>query len=95
MGFKIKEAREKENLSQAELARKSGVSQNLIARLESGSLTNTTTDTLFKISKALNVKVEQIFLLTTFNMLNINKERRKAYGNKDIVGIQRCDVFRY
>lgn len=87
MGFKIKEAREKENLSQAELARKSGVSQNLIARLESGSLTNTTTDTLFKISKALNVKVEQIFLLTMFNMLNINKERRKAYGNKDIIGI--------
>lgn len=61
MGFKIKELREKENLSQAELAQKSGVSQNLIARLESGALTNTTTDTLFKISKALNVKVEQNF----------------------------------
>lgn len=71
MGFKIKELREKENLSQAELAQKSGVSQNLIARLESGSLTNTTTDTLFKISKALNVKVEQIFLQITFNMLNV------------------------
>lgn len=71
MGFKIKELREKENLSQAELAQKSGVSQNLIARLESGALTNTTTDTLFKISKALNVKVEQIFLQIMFNMLNI------------------------
>lgn len=42
MGFKIKELREKENLSQAELAQKSGVSQNLIARLESGALTTTT-----------------------------------------------------
>lgn len=71
MGFKIKELREKENLSQAELAQKSGVSQNLIARLESGSLTNTTTDTLFKISKALNVKVEQIFLQIKFNVLNV------------------------
>lgn len=71
MGFKIKELREKENLSQAELAQKSGVSQNLIARLESGALTNTTTDTLFKISKALNVKVEQIFLQIMFNTLNI------------------------
>jgi transcriptional regulator with XRE-family HTH domain len=71
MGFKIKELREKENLSQAELAQKSGVSQNLIARLESGALTNTTTDTLFKISKALNVKVEQIFLQIMFNMLNV------------------------
>ena len=58
---RLKELRTKENLSQAELAQKSGVSQNLIARLESGALTNTTTDTLFKISKALNVKVEQIF----------------------------------
>ena len=58
---KLRNCEKKENLSQAELAQKSGVSQNLIARLESGALTNTTTDTLFKISKALNVKVEQIF----------------------------------
>lgn len=61
MGFKIKELREKAGLSQTELSKKSGVSQNLIARLESGSLTNTTTDTLFKIANALGVRVEQLF----------------------------------
>lgn len=61
MGFKIKELREKAGLSQAELSKKSGVSQNLIARLESGSLTNTTTNTLFKIANALGVRVEQLF----------------------------------
>lgn len=61
MGFKIKELREKAGLSQAELSKESGVSQNLIARLESGSLTNTTTDTLFKIANALGVRVEQLF----------------------------------
>lgn len=61
MGFKIKELRKKAGLSQTELSKKSGVSQNLIARLESGSLTNTTTDTLFKIANALGVRVEQLF----------------------------------
>lgn len=61
MGFKIKELREKAGLSQAELSKESGVSRNLIARLESGSLTNTTTDTLFKIANALGVRVEQLF----------------------------------
>ena len=61
IGFKIKELREKAGLSQAELYKESGVSQNLIARLESGSLTNTTTDTLFKIANALGVRVEQLF----------------------------------
>lgn len=74
MGFKIKELREKAGLSQAELSKESGVSQNLIARLESGSLTNTTTDTLFKIANALGVRVEQLFLRMMFNKLNINKE---------------------
>lgn len=62
MEFRIKEFREKENITQRQLAEKSGVSQNLIARLESGELTNTTAETLTKLSKALNCKVADIFL---------------------------------
>lgn len=61
MSFRIKEIREKKSLTQEELANKSGVSRNLIARLESGGLKNTTTDTLFKIANALSVKVETLF----------------------------------
>ena len=52
MGFRIKELREEKNWSQSVLAEKSGVSRNLIARLESGELTFTTTDTLLKLAKA-------------------------------------------
>lgn len=61
MGFRIKELREEKNWSQSVLAEKSGVSRNLIARLESGELTFTTTDTLLKLAKALGKKVNEIF----------------------------------
>ena len=72
MGFRIKELREEKNWSQSVLAEKSGVSRNLIARLESGELTFTTTDTLLKLAKALGKKVNEIFLKMMFNMLNTN-----------------------
>ena len=61
-GYKIKEYRERKNLSQTELARISGVSRSIIVGLETGTYTTTTTDTLLKIAKALNVKVQDIFL---------------------------------
>ena len=70
MGFRIKELREEKNWSQSVLAEKSGVSRNLIARLESGELTFTTTDTLLKLAKALGKKVNEIFLKMMFNVLN-------------------------
>ena len=61
MGYKIREFRNEIKMSQDELAKKSGVSRTIISRLESGTLTTTTTDTLLKIAKALNRKVADIF----------------------------------
>lgn len=61
MEFLIKKLREQQGLTQNELSTKSGVSRNLIARLESGDIQNTTTDTLFKIANALEVRVENLF----------------------------------
>lgn len=61
MGYKIKECREELNMSQTELSQKAGVSRTIISGLESGAITVTTTDTLLKISKALNKKVSEIF----------------------------------
>lgn len=72
MGFRIKELREEKNWSQCVLAEKSGVFRNLIARLESGELTFTTTDTLLKLAKALGKKVNEIFSKMMFNVLNTN-----------------------
>ena len=61
MQIKLKELREKEKLTQKQLAEKSGVSLNLIARIESGELKSTSTNTLFKLAKALNTSVEYFF----------------------------------
>ena len=61
MPFRIKELREEKGWTQEELAIKSGVSRNLIARLESGSLNSTSTDTLFKLADALGTKAKYLF----------------------------------
>ena len=53
MGYRIRECRKEKNMSQCELAEKSGVSRTIISGLENGTITTTTTDTLLKIAKAL------------------------------------------
>jgi len=61
MGYKIKEVREAQKMTQEELAEKSGVSRGTISALENGSVRTTTTKTLFKLAKALGASVDQIF----------------------------------
>jgi len=61
MGYRIKEAREEQGMTQDELAIKSGVSRSIINGLETGRSTVTTNVTLLKIAKALGKKVADIF----------------------------------
>lgn len=61
MGYKIKEAREKMRMTQAELAKKSGVSRTTISGLENGTARSTSTKTLLKIAHALNTTIDHIF----------------------------------
>ena len=62
MEYKIREFRKEKRWSQGELARKAGISRASIARLEGGNDVTTTTDTLKKISDALGVPMDSIFL---------------------------------
>lgn len=57
---KIKRAREKLGLSQEKLARLADVSNNTIINIEAGKQQNPTVETLKKISKALNVPIEDL-----------------------------------
>jgi DNA-binding XRE family transcriptional regulator len=59
--YKIKELRESMNMTQEELAEKSGVSRATICALESGAVRTTTTKTLIKIAQALSTTIDQIF----------------------------------
>ena len=61
MGYKIREVREAKDMTQEQLALKSGVSRGTISALENGASRTTTTKTLVKIACALGVALDQIF----------------------------------
>ena len=61
MGYKIKEIRESLDMTQEELAEKSGISRVTISGLENGTERNTMSKTLIKIANALGVSLDQIF----------------------------------
>ena len=61
MGYRIKEEREAQGMTQEELVEKSGVSRVTISGLENGTTRNTTTGTLLKIASALGTTVDKIF----------------------------------
>ena len=63
VAYRIKELREAKGISQEALAKKSKVSRAIISELESGRDKITTTDTLAKLAKALEVEVGDIFFV--------------------------------
>lgn len=56
----LRKLREEKGLSQEKLARLSDVANNTIIKIESGKNQNPTLDTLKKISKALEVSVDDL-----------------------------------
>ena len=61
MGYKVREARKAANMTQEELAQKSGVSRGTIWALENGKTYGTNSTTLLKIARALGTTVDKIF----------------------------------
>ena len=70
VSYKIRYYRDRLNLSQEELAKKSGVSRALISGLESGSITETSTASLKKLAMALEISVSDIFLESESNKID-------------------------
>ena len=60
MLFRIREYREKCELSQYELCKQAGVSRQTLVDLESGKKVNTTVATLQKIADVLKCKVQDL-----------------------------------
>lgn len=65
MGYKIEERRKAKGMTQEELSAASGVSRTIIASLESGARTHTTTKTLVRLAEALETTVDNIFFTDT------------------------------
>ena len=62
MGENIKRIRERLGISQAELARRAHVTRVTVWRIESKPGITTTTETLLKLAKALNVDASEFFV---------------------------------
>lgn len=60
MEINLKNAREKARMTQTELAEKSGVGRVTINRIENGELKETTLGTLIKLSRTLNVSLDEL-----------------------------------
>lgn len=60
---RLAEIRKKKNITQEELAEKSGVSRVTIANIERGALKDVKISTTLKIVNALNEPLENIFCL--------------------------------
>jgi transcriptional regulator with XRE-family HTH domain len=60
IGKNIKKLRQVKQLSQDRLSKLADVSYNSIIKLETGGITNPTIETLQKISKALEVSVDDL-----------------------------------
>lgn len=65
MKNKLKEIREKANMSQTELSSKSGVSRTTISLIENNSLTNIESNTMIKLAIALDCDIGDIFFKET------------------------------
>ncbi len=61
MGFRIKEIREAKNMTVADLAKKAGLSRQLIYNLEGEKECDPKLATLVKIAEALETTLDQIF----------------------------------
>lgn len=62
MELNIKRVRERRKITQAELARMSGISRTTINQLENNRKESTSTKTLLNIARALNTTVDELFL---------------------------------
>lgn len=63
MNNRIREKREALKMTQAQLSEISGVARTIISQLENGTRKTVTSETMLKLSKALNSPINEIFLM--------------------------------
>ena len=81
-GSIIYSLRKEANLTQADLAKATGLSQSAISRLEDGSRWPRK-HTLLRICKALNLPIEELFSLASNNMSKPDAKRWYEYEKED------------
>jgi len=67
IGEKIRQLREGQHLSQAELERRTGIKREYISKIENNELDNPTYKTLLKIAKGLGINITDLVASDTEN----------------------------
>lgn len=70
MRLNLRNVRRRMDITQEDLAEKSGVSRATISYLESGAATDTTVSTLTKLADALGLEVSELFLPNSSSVLD-------------------------
>ena len=73
---RLKQEREKQNISQLELSYSSGVSQNMITYIENGKRTPTL-HTILKLCNALKINPSALFIEINISSSDMEKEKAK------------------
>lgn len=87
--FLIRKIRKAKNITQEELAQKTGVSRSYIAELESNIRTNPSFEMIYKISQVLEVEITKIFVAVS----NIEEARTMLHNSIDEKGINNKEVL--
>ena len=86
--FRIKEIREKKNITLYRLSKETGISRSYLTDLENNKKTNPSLETAYKISLALDVSIRDLF----YSTLDIEKLKKEMYKKIDKYGLSSKEV---
>lgn len=86
--FRIKEIREKKNITLYRLSKLTGLSRSYLTDLESNRKTNPSLETAYKISIALDINIRDLF----YSTLDVEKLRFEMHEKIDEFGLNSKEV---
>ena len=87
--FRIKEVREKKNMTLYKLEKETGISRSYLHALENNKKSNPSLATMYKISNALDVNIRDLFYATA----DINSLKEEMYARMDNYGLNSPEVM--
>ena len=87
--FRIKQIREKKNITAYKLAKKLGISRSYLSELENNKRMNVSLKLLYEIANALEVNIKDLFY-TSFDVSDL---RKKMHSYIDKYGLDSKEVL--
>ena len=87
--FRIKQIREKKNITAYKLAKEVGISRSYLSELENNKKMNVSLKVLFDISKYLDVNIKDLF----YTSLDIEKLRKEMHNCINKYGLDSKEVL--